>query len=100
MTATARQCLSCSEDGWPALFLVEAVAQLGGIVAAREGDGSGILASIDRAEFHDTGRDGDVLTITVRIIKSFGPLHLVAGEVTAADRPLASATVTLKVVPL
>lgn len=97
MAATARHCVSCGEAGWPELFLVEAIAQLGGIAAARDGDGGGILATIDRAEFHGTAGDGDVLTVSVRIIKSFGALHLMAGEVTAAGRPLATATVTLKV---
>jgi 3-hydroxyacyl-[acyl-carrier-protein] dehydratase len=78
-------------------FMVEAIAQLGGIAAAREEGGGGILAAIDRAEFHGALTKGDILTIGVRIVKSFGQLNLVEGEVTVDGRVLARATVTLKV---
>jgi 3-hydroxyacyl-[acyl-carrier-protein] dehydratase len=40
---------------------------------------------------------GDTLTIAVRIVKSFGPLHLVEGEVSADGKIVATARVTLKV---
>ena len=96
--ASASKRLSVGEEGWPPVFMVETIAQLGGIAAAdAEEGGGGILAAIDRAEFIDLPRVGDSLTISVTIIKSFGPLHLVEGEVSAEDRTLARATVTLKV---
>jgi 3-hydroxyacyl-[acyl-carrier-protein] dehydratase len=76
---------------------VESIAQLGGIAAGREEGGGGILAAIDRAEFHGSAVAGDELTISVRIVKSFGQLHLVEGEVLKDGVPVASAAVVLKV---
>jgi 3-hydroxyacyl-[acyl-carrier-protein] dehydratase len=76
---------------------VEAIAQLGGIAAAREDGGGGILAAIDQAEFHGEPTAGDTLTIAVRIVKSFGPLHLVAGEASLNGEIIATARVTLKI---
>jgi 3-hydroxyacyl-[acyl-carrier-protein] dehydratase len=83
--------------GWSSLLLLEAVAQLGGIAAANDENGGGILAAVDHADFHAPVDAGDTLTVTVTVVKSFGPLHLVTGEVTADGRPAASATVTLRV---
>lgn len=77
-------------------FSIEAMAQLAGIAAAADGRGGGSLAAIDRAELHGDPGDGEV-TVSVRVIKSFSPLHLVEGEVTAGDRLLARATLTIKV---
>ena len=76
---------------------MEAIAQLGGIAAAREDGGGGILAAIDRAEFQDTPTAGDTFTIAVQIVRSFGPLHLVEGEVSANGKIIATARVTLKI---
>jgi len=77
--------------------MVEAIAQLGGITAGREEGGGGILAAVDRAEFQAAVTAGDTLTVSVRIVKSFGQLHLVEGEVFRDGVKLAVATVTLKV---
>lgn len=87
-------------QGYPAVLLVESVAQLGGIAAGREGDGGGILAAIDRAAFHGTVRDGETLSVSARIVKSFGPLHLVEGEVASETGLAATVTLTLKTGPL
>lgn len=73
------------------------MAQLGGIAAGREEGGGGILAAIERAEFDGGINAGDSLTISVRIVKSFGQLHLVEGEVLREGVKLADATLTLKV---
>ena len=100
VSAVARQQVTSGTPGYPPLFLVEAMAQLGGIAAGREEGGGGILAAIDRAEFHGAMTAGDTLTIAVRIIKSFGQLHLVEGEVSANGRSLATATLTLKLVKM
>jgi 3-hydroxyacyl-[acyl-carrier-protein] dehydratase len=89
--------VTCGEAGYPTVLLVESVAQLGGIAAAREGDGGGILAAIDRADFRGAVRSGATLSVCVRIVKSFGPLHLVEGEVRADGETVATATLTLKV---
>ncbi|WP_298438183.1 hotdog domain-containing protein [Geobacter sp.] len=98
--ATARVQVTGSSGGYPPILLVESVAQLGGIAAAREGDGGGFLAAIDRAEFRAPVSNGATLTITARIAKSFGPLHLVEGEVTSGEGTVATMTLTLKVGPL
>lgn len=97
VSALARQRVTCGAPGYSSFLMVEAVAQLGGIAAGREEGGGGILAAIDRAEFQETPKPGDTLTISVRIVKSFGPLHLVEGEVSADGRIIATARVTLKV---
>jgi 3-hydroxyacyl-[acyl-carrier-protein] dehydratase len=76
---------------------VEAIAQLGGIAAGREEGGGGILAAIERAEFLGIVAAGNSIDVTVRIVKSFGQLHLVEGEVFRDGVKLAVATVTLKV---
>ena len=79
------------------LFLVEAMAQLAGVVAIeREGE-IGSLAAIERAEFLTPVSPGDALHVTVRIVKSFGRLVLCEGEVTASGRMVATATLTLGV---
>jgi 3-hydroxyacyl-[acyl-carrier-protein] dehydratase len=97
VSALARQQVTCGAPGYSPFLLVEAIAQLGGIAAARDEGGGGILAAIDRAEFQDTPTAGDTLTIAVRVVKSFGPLHLVEGEVSADGKIIATARVTLKV---
>jgi 3-hydroxyacyl-[acyl-carrier-protein] dehydratase len=97
VSALARQRVTCGAPGYSPFLLIEAIAQLGGIAAAREDSGGGILAAIDRAEFQGAPMAGDTLTIVVRIVKSFGPLHLVEGEVSADGKIVATARVTLKV---
>jgi 3-hydroxyacyl-[acyl-carrier-protein] dehydratase len=97
VSADALQRVSCGAPGYSPFLLVEAIAQLGGIAAGREEGGGGILAAIDRAEFQETPKPGDTLTISVHVVKSFGPLHLVEGEVSSDGKIVATATVTLKV---
>lgn len=89
--------MTCGAPGYSSFLLVEAIAQLGGIASARGEGGGGVLAAIDRAEFQGRPMPGDILTISVRVVKSFGPLHLIEGEVSADGKKVATATVTLKV---
>lgn len=97
VSALALQRVTCGAPGYSLFLLIEAIAQLGGIAAAQENGGGGILAAIDRVEFQGAPMAGDTLTIAVRIVKSFGPLHLVEGEVSADGKIVATARVTLKV---
>jgi len=83
--------------GLQQVLLVECLAQLAGIAAIREQGERGFLASIDQAEFTDTAREGDSLVITARILRSFGRLVLVAGEVACEGRILLRAQMTLGV---
>ena len=79
------------------VLLVEAMAQLAGVVAIeREGE-IGSLAAIDRAEFLAPVAPGDCLCVAVRIVKTFGRLVLCEGEITMAGETVATATLTLGV---
>ena len=79
------------------VLLVEAMAQLAGVVAIeREGE-IGSLAAIDRAEFLAPVAPGDCLCVEVRIVKTFGRLVLCEGEITMAGETVATATLTLGV---
>ena len=73
------------------------MAQLGGIAAGRQEGAGGVLAAIERGELPEIVDVGSLLLVSVRIVKAFGPLHLVAGEVEVAGKVIASATLTLAV---
>lgn len=73
------------------------MAQLGGIAAGHEQGEGGFLAAIDRAEFTGPAVAGDTLQVNVRVVKTFGRLHMLEGEVFAAGRLLAKAGLTLGV---
>lgn len=77
------------------MFLVEAIAQLGGIAAGqREGEG-GVLAGFRQAVLPPRVLPQGKLLITSRVIKIFGQLVQVEGEVRQNDEVIATATVTL-----
>ena len=97
MGATAQTTISTGQRGFPEIFLVEAIAQLAGIATIREEGEGGFLAAIDRAEFLGRPQPGDTLRIVARVVKAFGRLFLVEGEVTVAGTPLVRATMTLGV---
>ena len=83
--------------GFPSLLLVEAMAQLAGVVAIETEGEIGSLAAIDRAELLVPLSTGDRLTISVRIVKRFGRLILCDGEITRAGETVATALLTLGV---
>jgi 3-hydroxyacyl-[acyl-carrier-protein] dehydratase len=93
----AKRLVTTSSVFFPQVLLVECVAQLAGIVAIREQGEGGFLASIDHAEFEGTICEGDSLLITARILKTFGRLILIAGDVACEDRYLLRAQMTLGV---
>jgi 3-hydroxyacyl-[acyl-carrier-protein] dehydratase len=95
--ATGLKVVTHEPTGYPIVFLVESIAQLAGIVAAKEEGEGGFLASIDHAEFSGMIRPGDRIVVTVRIVKSFGRLHLCEGEAIVEDKRVASAKLTLGV---
>jgi len=99
-SASALVRVSQALPAFPAVLLVEAMAQVAGIAAGHaEGEG-GFLAAINHAEFHGSAAPGDSLRVTARIVTSFGRLRLVHGEVHRDDRPLAAATLALGIGPL
>lgn len=95
--ATGIKCVTCEPGGFPQIYLLEAIAQLGGIAAATEKEEGGFLASIDHAEFFGEVRAGDCIIVAVRIIKSFGRLFLLEGEACVAGERVATARLALAV---
>lgn len=95
VSATGIKCVTYEPCGFPEVFLLESMAQLGGIAAAtREGAG-GFLASVDRAQFFREILPGDRILVRARIVKSFGRLFLVEGEASVDGEQVASAALTL-----
>jgi 3-hydroxyacyl-[acyl-carrier-protein] dehydratase len=94
--AVARVAVS-SGLGFPQVLLVECIAQLAGILTIQEEGEGGFLAAIDRAEFSGTPLPGDLLSVSVRVVKAFGRLFMVEGEVVCDSRTLATARLTLGV---
>ncbi len=94
--ATARTTVSASRE-FPQVLLVESVAQLAGIATIQQEGEGGFLAAIDRAEFGRGALIGDVLTITARVLKAFGRLFLVEGEVSCGEIHLLKVQLTLGV---
>jgi 3-hydroxyacyl-[acyl-carrier-protein] dehydratase len=82
---------------FPQVLLVESVAQLAGIATIRQDGEGGFLAAIDRAEFGRVPLIGDVLTVTARVLKAFGRLFLVEGEVSCGEIRLLKVQLTLGV---
>jgi len=93
--ATAVVSVTIGTICFPEVLFIEAMAQLGGIVAGHEEGEGGFLAAIDHAEIHGSASAGDMLLVSVRVLKSFGRLHLLEGEVREVERLLASATLTI-----
>lgn len=83
--------------GFPQILMIEAVAQLAGIVVAQAEDEGGFIASIDHALFSGTPSVGDLLTVSARVIKSFGRLFMIEGNVTSSADQLLSVQLTLGV---
>ncbi len=95
VAATATTRITFDAAPFPRVLMVEAMAQLAGVASGcGEGEG-GFLATIDHAEFHADPLPGDTLLIAVRVVKGFGRLFMLEGEVTVDGRPLATATLTL-----
>lgn len=92
--AVARTTVSASH-AFPQVLLVESVAQLSGIVTIRQDGEGGFLAAIDQAEFGRVPLIGDVLTVTARVLKAFGRLFLVEGEVSCGENTLLKVQLTL-----
>ena len=95
ISARARYRTSASLQAFPQTLLVEAVAQLSGIAAMEQKGEGGFLATVDKACFGRVPQLGDTLEVSARIIKSFGRLRLVEGQVMVEGEELLSVTLTL-----
>ena len=86
-----------AEGYFPPLLLVEAMAQLGGIAAGqRQGEG-GVLAALGRVELPASVGLNARFLVRARLVKSFGRLIQVEGEVREDGETIACATLTLAV---
>lgn len=94
--AVARTTVSAARL-FPQVLLVESVAQVAGIATIQQDGEGGFLAAVDQAEFSRLPHIGDVLTITARVLKSFGRLFLVEGEVSCGEESLLKVQLTLGV---
>ncbi|HEY3309908.1 MAG TPA: hypothetical protein VGJ93_15760 [Desulfuromonadaceae bacterium] len=96
--ASAEIKVTAGNGAYPPMLLIEAMAQLGGIAAGQEGASSGVLAAIESSRLPASVAAGVRLLAAARIIKSFGTLHLVEGQVYDEDEKIiASARLTLAI---
>lgn len=83
----------------PGVILIEAIAQLGGVVAQSDPDHAPMcdlrLTGVRAAKILGAAVPGDSLTIRVKVEGRLGGLVQVAGEVDGPQGPIASARVTL-----
>lgn len=79
----------------PQLLLVELAAQTAGIAAVGQQGEGGFLASVDQARFGRPPQPGELFEVSVRVIRSFGRLWMVEGEVSAGADTLLQITLTL-----
>ena len=83
--------------GFPQILLIESVAQLAGIVVAQAEDEGGFIASIGHALFSAPAAVGDILTVSACVVKSFGRLFMIEGNVASGADQLLSVQLTLGV---
>jgi 3-hydroxyacyl-[acyl-carrier-protein] dehydratase len=86
-----------ANQSFPQILMVEAVAQLAGIVVAQEEDEGGFIASIDHAVFSVAASVGDILTVSARVIKAFGRLYMIEGNVARGEEQFLFVQLTLGV---
>ncbi len=83
----------------PGVVLIEAIAQLGGVVAQSDPEHPAMrdlrLTGVRAAKILGAAVPGDTLTIRVRLEGRLGGLVQIAGEVGGPRGPLANARVTL-----
>jgi len=81
------------------LLLVECLAQLGGVAAGQRRGEGGVLAANREARLPAAVRPGTRYAVQVRVVRTFGRLVQVEGEVREAGTVVASATLTLAIGP-
>jgi 3-hydroxyacyl-[acyl-carrier-protein] dehydratase len=89
--------VSSGEHCFTPFLMLEGLAQLAGVATVQEEGEGGFLATIDHAEFLGSHQAGDTLEFSVRVLKSFGRLFMMEGEVAAAGQVLVQAVLTLGV---
>lgn len=84
---------------WPGVVMVEAIAQLGGVVAQSDPDQQKLddmrLTAIKNAKILGTAVPGEALTIEAKVEGRMGTLIQVSGSVSVGDNCIAKAIVML-----
>lgn len=73
----------------PELMLVEAMAQVAGMIVFRKGQ-RGSLAGVERFSIDHTPSAGDVIMIEIELEAQLGPLHRFEGRAYLGERLVAS----------
>ena len=98
--ARAQYLTSASLRSMSQILLVEAVAQLSGIAAVRNQEEGGFLATVDMARFGRPPRTGETLDVHARVVRSFGRLCMIEGQVLVGSEELLNVSLTLGIGPL
>jgi 3-hydroxyacyl-[acyl-carrier-protein] dehydratase len=96
VAATGEYAVS-AEGYFPPLLLVEAMAQIGGIAAGQQEGEEGVLAALTRVQLPAGVLPKARLVVSSRVVKKFGRLIQVEGEVLQDGNSIASATLTLAI---
>lgn len=75
------------------------MAQVGGIAAGQISGAGGVLAALSGGQLPLAVPPG-VYEVTAQVVKSFGTLHMIEGEVRSGQTIIARATLTLAVANL
>ncbi|GAM08858.1 3-hydroxyacyl-[acyl-carrier-protein] dehydratase FabZ [Geobacter sp. OR-1] len=97
VAAAAIRRVSADDHCFTSFLMVEGLAQLAGVATVQEEGEGGFLATIDHAEFLAPFCPGDTLAFSVRVVKSFGRLFMIDGEVSSGGTILTRASLTLGV---
>ncbi len=87
------------EPMWPGVIMIEAIAQLGGVIAQSDPAHSALgdmrLTSVRNAKILGTAYPGDVLILQATVEGRMGNLIQIAGTVSNGESKIAAATVML-----
>lgn len=80
----------------PAVFRLEALAQVGAVALLSRPENKGktaVYTGIDKAKFRAMAKPGDTLVIKIKLVKSRGPLAVAEGVVMVGDEKAAEAEI-------
>ena len=85
----------------PAVFRLEALAQVGGVALLSIPEFRGktaVYTGIDKAKFRAMAKPGDTLRMEVRFVKRRGPMAVAEGVVWVGDQKAAEAEIKCMVI--
>ena len=84
---------------WPGVIMIEAIAQLGGVIAQSDPAQPALddlrLTSVRNAKILGTAHPGEVLTVSATVEGRMGKLIQIAGTVSNGETKIAAAIVML-----